>query len=61
MNIPDLDWSYDYGRGYEDALTKLLDKFKKEYEQTATEDPHYAYYSKYVVDTINKMLNSPAE
>jgi hypothetical protein len=57
MNIPDIDWSSDYQRGYEDALIKLLHKFEKEYEQTAAEDPHFAYYSKYVIDTINKTLN----
>ena len=58
MNIPDLDWSSDYERGYKDALARLLEKFEKEYQETAKEDPHFAYYSKYVVDTINKALNS---
>jgi hypothetical protein len=73
MNIPDMDWaagwseelakekeidwSSEYQRGYENALMNLLDKFEEEYQQAATEDPHFAYYSKYVIDTINKMLN----
>jgi hypothetical protein len=61
MNTSDKDlkaeWSNEYERGYNDALINLLDKFQKEYQQTSTEDPHFAYYSKYVVDTINKTLN----
>jgi hypothetical protein len=56
MSIPDIDWSYDYQRGYNDALTKMIGKFQQEYDETAAQDPHFAFYSRYVVDTLQKEL-----
>lgn len=54
----DIDWGSDYNRGYETALLELLEKFEREYYETASQDPHYSFYSKYVVDTIRQQLNS---
>jgi hypothetical protein len=61
MSLPDIDWSYEYQRGYNDALTKMIDKFQQEYIETAAQDPHFAFYSRYVVDTLQKELRPAVE
>jgi hypothetical protein len=61
MSLPDIDWSYDYERGYKDALNKMIEKFNQEYNETAAEDPHFAFYARYVVDTLQKELDPQIE
>jgi hypothetical protein len=61
MSIPDIDWSLEYQRGYNDALTKMINKFQQEYNETAAQDPHFAFYSRYVVDTLQKELGPKIE
>ncbi len=36
------------------AYEELLAYFEHEYNQTASEDPYYGYYVKYVIDKINE-------
>ena len=36
------------------AYEELLAYFEKEYQASATEDPYYGYYVKYVIEEINK-------
>lgn len=57
MSLPDIDWSSDYERGYDAALGDLLNYFQAEYEQAVKEDPHFAYYSEYVVNVIKHKIN----
>jgi hypothetical protein len=73
MSLPDIDWTVgwaeqlaadrktdwpsDYELGYQDALIKLVQKFEQEYSETAGEDPHFAFYSRYVLDILNEELN----
>ena len=55
--VPDTNYADEYDRGYEAALHKLHDIFEKEYYKSFPEDPHYAYYSKHVLDIIRKEIN----
>jgi len=52
----EIDWPNDYELGYQDALIKLIQKFDKEYLQTIGQDPHFAFYSRYVLDILNEEL-----
>ncbi len=36
------------------AYEELLDYFKREYQESATQDPYYGYYVKYVIEEIEK-------
>lgn len=38
------------------AYDKLISIFIKEFNETATEDPHFAYYSKHVIQTIQGLI-----
>lgn len=55
--VPDINYASEYDRGYEEALHKLQSIFEKEYYETVSEDPHYAYYSKHVLNVIRKEIN----
>lgn len=53
MSLPDID----YFLGYTAALTKIHSKFKQEHDDTAAEDPNFAFYSKYAMSLIEEELN----
>lgn len=53
----DIDWSDNFGRGYEKALSELKSELQKEYYETAPEDPHFAYFIKYVIDKISNKID----
>lgn len=38
------------------AYEELLEFFNKEYAASAAEDPYYAYYVKYVIETIQERV-----
>jgi hypothetical protein len=61
MSLPDIDWSNDYQRGYEEALAGLLTHFEAEYNLSAPEDPYYSYYIKHVIEVIYKKMNPLAD
>lgn len=43
------------------AYEELLAYFEEEYFRTATEDPYYGYYVKYVIDKINERYQPLAD
>ncbi len=45
------------------AYEELLAYFDKEYHATASEDPYYGYYVKYVLDILRERISlvSPAD
>lgn len=38
------------------AYEELLEYFNKEYNMTASEDPYYGYYVKYVIETLQERV-----
>jgi hypothetical protein len=38
------------------AYEELLAYFEKEYQATATEDPYYGYYVKYVIEVLQERI-----
>lgn len=56
MVLPVDDWSESFRNGYIAAVHQLLEKFESEYYEAATEDPYYAYYVKYVIETLQGMI-----
>ena len=39
------------------AFEELIEAFEEEYFRTATEDPYYGYYVKYIIDTLKEKVS----
>lgn len=38
------------------AYDKIISIFVKEFNEVATEDPHFAYYSKHVIEVVQELI-----
>ena len=38
------------------AYDKVISIFVKEFNETSTEDPHFAYYSKHVIQVVQELI-----
>lgn len=61
MSIPDIDWSEDYERGYQEGMYDILGVFKQELYTARKEDPHYAAYIEDAINLITKKANPTKE
>jgi hypothetical protein len=38
------------------AYDKVISVFVKEFNETATEDPHFSYYTKHVIEVVQELI-----
>lgn len=56
MSLPDLDWAFDYERGYRVGMNTILIEFEKELYVATKEDPQYAAYVEDAIQLIKKII-----